>query len=83
MWTLDKMDRRFISNNQADSNEGNNWREQSEGNTDNTSSTLKEGTPPKKVQGTHSHTIHAGPRGDITYMSVAWNPDLCQGKQNY
>ena len=36
-WAFDKRERKFISNNQEESDEGNNQREQSEGNTDNTS----------------------------------------------
>ena len=50
-WTLDKIERRFISNNQEESNEGNNQREQSEGNKVILTTpvvTLREGTPSKR-----------------------------------
>ena len=81
-WALDKIERRFISNNQEESNEGNNQREQSEGNTYNTSSNT-EGRDSIKERyiKRHSHTIHARTRGKHKkYMQEVWHPEPLQGK---
>ena len=68
MWALDKVERKFINNNQAYSNVGNNWGELSEDDSNNpnsnnpNSNTTGRDSIREKYNKGHTHTLYTGTR---------------------
>ena len=71
---LDKIERRFISNNQEESNEGNNQSGESGHNIEGRETTKIHIVIPytQKIRGKHQK-----------HMQKVWDPDPFQGKQNH